>query len=140
MAQIRQLWLLTETSSESFSGTTSKLRLDIHFQGNRTLSVDVGDPEGDDFGCGKTGCQRIDISPSDAVDDTQIREICLRILDDHDAWLPKSIWIIAENVDGECGLLTADPSWHRWFDWDSRPGYSLSLSPQQKAAAACAGS
>ncbi len=135
MAQIRRLWLLTETSSESFSGTNSKLRLDIHVQGDRTFSVDVGDPKRDDFGCGKTGCQQIDVPTSDAIDDTQIREICLRILENHDAWLPKSIWIVSEDIDGECSPLTADPRWHRWFDWDSRPGYSLSLLQQQKVAA-----
>ena len=136
MAGIRRLWLFTETSSESFAGSNAKLRLDIQSQDGSIFSVDLGNSAGDSFARGKTSCQEVLLPQSNHVDDTQIREICLRILDGHDAWLPKSIWIISENVDGDRRLLTSDPNWHRWFDWESRPGYSLSLSQRQDVAAA----
>lgn len=136
MAQIKRLWLFTETSGESFAGTHGRLRLDIHLQGEGKTSVDIGDPARDDFAQGKTSCQHVILPQDTTVDDTQIREICLQILTGHDAWLPKSIWIICESVAGERSLLTADPDWHRWFDSESRPGYSLTLLPRPQLAQA----
>lgn len=136
MAEIRRLWLFTETSSESFAGSNAKLRLDIQSQDGSIFSVDLGHSAGDSFARGKTSCQEVLLPQSNHVDDTQIREICLRILDGHDAWLPKSIWIISESVDRDRALLAADPDWHRWFDPESRPGYSLSLLPRQEGAPA----
>jgi hypothetical protein len=70
------------------------------------------------------------LSEADNLDDTQIKEIRLRIHDAHDAWMPKSIWVLSENVAGEIKVLSANPDWNAWFDPESRPGYALHLLPQ----------
>ena len=67
---------------------------------------------------------------ADNLDDTQIKEIRLRIHAAHDAWMPKSICVVSENVDGGIKLLSADPDWNGWFDPESRPGYAVRLLAQ----------
>ena len=130
MARIKRLWLLTVTSTESFAGTTAEVHLEIVSRGGNRRWTDLGDPNRDDRKCGQTGCHELVLSDLEYLDDTQIEEIRLRIRGEHDAWLPKSIWILSENVGGGIKLLSADPDWHRWFDPQSRPGYALSLLPQ----------
>jgi len=70
------------------------------------------------------------LAEADNLDDKQIKEIRLRIHAAHDAWMPKSIWVVSENVDGEIKLLSANPDWNWWFDPESKPGYALRLLPQ----------
>ena len=130
MAKIKRLWLLTVTSTESFAGTHAQVRLEIVSRNGNRMWTDIGDPNQNDRECGQTGCHEVVLSEAEYVDDTQIHEIRLRIHDGHDAWLPKSIWIISENVEGGIKLLSADPDWNRWFDPESRPGYALRLLPQ----------
>ncbi|MFH1921880.1 MAG: PLAT/LH2 domain-containing protein [Planctomycetota bacterium] len=130
MAKIKRLWLLTVTSTESFAGTHAGVRLEIVSRNGNRMWADIGDPNQNDRECGQTGCHELVLSETEYVDDTQIQEIRLRINDGPDAWLPKSIWIISENVDGGTKLLSADPDWNRWFDPESRPGYALRLLPQ----------
>ena len=130
MARIKRLWLFTVTSTESFAGTRAKLRLEIISGNGDKAWDDVGDHRQDDRECGQTGCQELVLSEADNVDDTQIREIRLRIHDADDAWMPKSIWVVSENVDGDIRLLSANPNWNRWFDSESRPGYALRVLPQ----------
>ena len=132
MARIKRLWVLTVTSTESFAGTTGKIRLEIVSRDGNRMCADLGDPNGNDRECGQTGCHELILSESQFVDDAQIKEIHLRIRGEHDAWLPKSIWSLSENIDGGIKLLSADPDWHRWFDPESRPGYALSILPQRE--------
>ena len=130
MARIRRLWLLTVTATESYAGTHAQLRLKITSHNGEKVWDDLGDPRQNDRERGQTGCQELVLSEADNLDDTQIKEIRLRIHDAHDAWMPKSIWVLSENVDGEIKLLSANPDWNSWFDPESRPGYALHLLPQ----------
>jgi len=130
MARIKRLWVLTVTSTESFAGTTAEVHLEIVSRDGNRRWTDLGDPNRNDRECGQTGCHELVLSELEYLDDTQIEEIRLRIRGEHDAWLPKSIWVLSENVDGGIKLLSADPDWHRWFDPQSRPGYALSLLPR----------
>ena len=130
MARIKRLWLLTVTATESYAGTRAQLRLEIASHNGEKVWDDLGDPRQNDRERGKTGCQELVLSEADNLDDTQIKVIRLRIQDAHDAWMPKSIWVISENVVGGTTLLSADPDWNRWFDPESRPGYALRLLPQ----------
>ncbi len=94
MARIKRLWLLTVTSTGGFAGTHAKLRLEIISQNGEKVWDDLGDPRQNDRECGQTGCQELVLSEADNLDDTQIKEIRLRIHDAHDAWMPKSIWVM----------------------------------------------
>jgi len=130
MAKIKRLWLLTVTSTESFAGTRAQVRLEIVSRNGYRMWADIGDPNQNDRAGGQTGCHELVLSETEYLDDTHIQEIRLRIHDGPDAWLPKSIWVVSENVDGGITLLSADPDWNRWFDPESRPGYALRLLPQ----------
>ena len=127
MARIKRLWLFTVTSTESFAGTCGEVHLEMVSRNGYRMWVDIGDPNRNDRECGHTACHELALSDAEYVDDTRIQEIRLRISDQHDAWLPKSIWVLSKNVDGGIKLLSADPDWNRWFDPKSRPGYALSL-------------
>lgn len=127
MARIKRLWLFTVTSTESFAGTCGEVHLEMVSRNGYRMWVDIGDPNRNDRECGHTACHELALSDAEYVDDTRIQEIRLRIGDQHDAWLPKSIWVLSKNVDGGIKLLSADPDWNRWFDPKSRPGYALSL-------------
>ncbi len=129
MARIKRLWLFTVTSTQSFAGTQAPLRLKIISQDDRPFKADLGDPGQDDRECGQTGCHELVFSEEDGLDDTQINEVLLQIHDSDNAWMPKSIWVICENIDGDFKLLSANPDWHSWFDPESRPGYTLRLMP-----------
>ena len=130
MARIKRLWLLTVTATESFAGTHAPLRLEITSHNGERVWDDLGDPQQNDRECGQTGSQELVLSEADNLDDTQIKEIRLQIHDAHDAWKPKSIWVVSENVDGDIRLLSANPDWNSWFDAESRPGYALNLLPR----------
>ena len=130
MARIKRLWLLTVTATESYAGTNARLRLEIASHNGQKVWNGLGDLGQNDRERGQTGCQELVLSEADNLDDTQIEEIRLRIHDANDAWMPKSIWVVSENVDGGIKLLSANPDWHRWFDSESRPGYALRLLPQ----------
>jgi len=130
MARIKRLWLFTVTASESYAGTRAQLRLEIASHNGEKVWDDLGDPRQNDRELGQAGCQELVLSEADTLDDTRIKEIRLRIHDAHDAWMPKSIWVVSENVDGGVKLLSANPDWNRWFDPESRPGYALCLLPQ----------
>ncbi len=131
MARIKRLWVFTVTSTESFAGTNATLRLEIVSEGGDEVRSDLGDPRENDRKRGQAGCHELLLSEADHLDDTRIQEIRLRIHAMHNAWLPKSIWVISENVDGDIKLLSANPDWNRWFDPESRPGYALRLMPRQ---------
>ena len=130
MARIKRLWLYTVTSTKGFAGTRAKLRLEILSGNGDKAWDDVGAPRQNDRERGQTGCQELLLSEADDLHDTQIREIRLRIHDAYDAWMPKSIWIVSENVDEGIVLVSANPNWNRWFDPESRPGYALRVLPQ----------
>jgi hypothetical protein len=91
---------------------------------------DLGYPQQNDRECGQTGSQELVLSEADSLDDTQIKDILPQIHDAIDAWMPKSIWVMSENIDGGIKLLSAHPDWNSWFDPESRPGYALRLLPQ----------
>ena len=130
MARIKRLWLVTATSTESFAGTTADVHLEIVSRNGSRSWIDLGDPDRNGRECGQAACHELALSETEYIDDTQIKEIRLRICGEHSAWLPRSIWILSENVDGETKLLSANPDWNAWFDPESRPGYALSLLPQ----------
>ena len=130
MARIKRLWLVTVTSTESSAGTTAEVHLEIVSQDGNRKWTDLGDPNRNGRECGQTGCHELVLSELEYLDDTQIKDIRLRICGERDAWLPKSIWILSENVDRGIKLLSADPDWNQWFDPEFRPGYALSLLPQ----------
>jgi hypothetical protein len=130
MARIKRLWLLAVTATRSYAGTHAPLRLEIASHNGEKVWDDLGDPRQNDRERGQTGCQELVLSEADNLDDTRIKEIRLRIHDAHDAWMPKSIWVLSENVAGEIKVLSANPDWNSWFDPESRPGYALHLSPQ----------
>lgn len=130
MARIRRLWLFTVTSTQSFAGTRAPLRLEIVSEGGTPFRADLTDSAEGDRERGQTGCHELIVSEQDGLDDTQIKEILLQIHDSDNAWMPKSIWLICENVAGEVKLLSANPDWHSWFDTESRPGYTLRLIRQ----------
>ena len=130
MDRIKRLWLLAVTSTESFAGTHAKLRLEITSGNGDKVWDDVGDPRQKDRERGQTGCHELALSEADNIDDTQVKQIRLRIHEGYDAWLPKSIWVISENVEGSLRLLSANPDWSRWFDPEFTPGYALPLLPQ----------
>ena len=115
MARIKRLWLLTVTATKSYAGTHAPLRLEIASHNGEKVWDDLGDPQQNDRELEQTGCQELVLSEADNLDDKQIKEILLRIHDPHDAWMPKSIWVVSENVDGDIGLLSANPDWNWWF-------------------------
>ena len=125
MASIKRLWVVTVTSNESHAGTSAMLRLDIICSNGDRVSCDLRNPRGSDLECGQR--QRLDVSLSqgDNVDDAQIDQLHLRIHGTDDAWLPKSILVISENVDGGIVLLSVNSRWNRWFDAEFTPGYAL---------------
>ena len=127
MARIKRLWLFTVTSTESVVGTCSEAYLEMVLRNGYRMWVDIGDLNRNDRERGQTACHELALSDTAYVDDAQIQEVQLRISDQHDAWLPRSIWVLSKYVDGGIKLLSADPVWNHWFDPKSRPGYALNL-------------
>ena len=127
MARIKRVWLFTATSKESFAGTCGEVYLEMVLRNGYRMWVNVGDLNRSDRECGQTVCHELALSDAAYADDAQIEEIRLRISDQHDAWLPKSIWVLSKNVDGGVKLLSADPEWNQWFDPESKPGHALNL-------------
>jgi hypothetical protein len=104
--------------------------LEIVSEGGNSFKADLDNSNQDERERGQTGCHELKLSEEDGLDDTQLKEILLQIHDSDNAWMPESIWVIGENVDGDCKLLSAHPNWHSWFDPESRPGYTLRLIRQ----------
>ena len=127
MAKIKRLWLFTVTSKESVADTCGEVCLEMVLRNGYRTWVNIGHPNRNDRECGQTACHELALSDAAYVDDAQIQELQLRIGDQHDAWLPKSIWVLSKNVDGGIKLLSADPEWNQWFDSKSKPGYALNL-------------
>ena len=127
MARIKRLWLFTVTSKESVAGTCGEVRLEVVSRNGYRTWVNIGDPTRNDRKCGQTACHELALSDAEYVDDAQLQELRLRIGNQHDAWLPKSIWVLSKNVDGGIELLSADPEWNQWFDPKSMPGHALNL-------------
>ena len=130
MSRIKRLWLLTVTANGNFAGTRAQLRLEIVSHSGERVWDDLGDPQQNDHERGSTGCLELVLPEACNLDDTQIKEIRLRIHDGFDAWMPKSIWLMSENIDGGIKLLSANPDWNSWFDPESRPGYALRVLPE----------
>ena len=127
MARIKRLWLFTVTSTESFAGTCGEVYLEMVLRNGYRMWISIGDLNRHDRECGQTACHELALSDATYVDDAQIQELRLRIGDQHDVWLPKSIWVLSKNVDGGIKLLSADPEWNQWFKTKPRSGYTLSL-------------
>lgn len=130
MARIKRLWVFTVTSEESIAGTCGEVYLEMVLRSGYRMRVNIGDLNRNDRECGQTACHELALSDVVYVDDAQIQEIRLRIGDQHDAWLPTSIWVLSKNVDEGIKLLSADPEWNQWFEPRSSPGYALSLMCQ----------
>ena len=129
MAIIKRLWVFTVTANKDFACTSAKIQLGIITPNGRKVWDSLDTPWRNDRDRGQTDSYELVLSETDNVDDTQIQEIRMRIHDANDAWLPKSIWVLSENVDGEVKVLSANPDWNQWFATDSVPGYSLRLLP-----------
>ena len=125
MARIKRLWVVTVTSNESHAGTSAVLRLDIICSNGDRVSRDLRNPRGNDLARGQRQRLEVSLSQGDNIDDTQIDQLHLRIHGTDDVWLPKSILVISENVDGGIVLQSENPHWNRWFDPEFTPGYAL---------------
>ena len=130
MARIKHIWVLTVTSNEYHASTNATLRLDIICSNGDRVSHDLRALRGNELEGGKRSCLEMCLSESDIIDDTRIEQIRLRIHGTNDAWLPKSISVVSENVDRGMVLLSAHSHWNRWFDPEFTPGYALHLLPR----------
>ena len=127
MARIKRLWLFTVTAKESVADTCGEVFLEIVLRNGYRMWVNIGDLNRNDRECGQTACHELILSDAAYVDDARIQEIQLRIADQHEAWLPRSIWLVSKNVDGAIKLLSVDPEWNQWFHPKSTPGHALNL-------------
>jgi hypothetical protein len=131
MARIKRVWVFTVTSTASHAGTNAKLRLEITCRNGEKVSGELRHHRGNDLDGGQEGCLSMCLSEADGIDDTNIEQIQLRI-EGSDAWLPTSISVTSENVDGDIVLLSDNAHWDRWFDPEFTPGFALCLLPRSQ--------
>lgn len=127
MAMLRTLWVLHTTSTKDDAGTDEGFELVIHSQINPNAIVGTlrfPDLPPDERERGRTDEYRFDASDL-GVEMFGLDEdnFCIQILGE-DAWLPGSIWVIGQDVEGRRELLASVPSWPEdlWFSEDESEG------------------
>jgi hypothetical protein len=131
MAGIRRVWVFTVTSTASHAGTNARLQLEITCRNGEMVSGELRHHRGNDLDGGQEGSFSMCLSEADSIDDTNVEQIRLRI-EGTDAWLPRSISVTSENVDGGIVVLSDEPHWDRWFDPEFTPGFALRLLPRSQ--------
>jgi hypothetical protein len=131
MARIKRVWVFTVTSTASHAGTNAKLLLEITCRNGERVSGELRHHRENDLDGGQEGCLSLCLSEADRIDDKNIEQVRLRI-HGTDAWLPKSISVTSENVDGGITVLSDEPYWDRWFDPEFTPGFALRLLPRRQ--------
>jgi hypothetical protein len=127
MATLRYVWVIHTTSTAANAGTDEGFELIIRSQVNPQAIVGTRrypDLPHDERERGRTDQYRFDVRDL-GVDMFGLNEdnFCIRILGD-DAWLPASIWIIGQDVQGARRLLAGVPTWpdDLWFSTDASEG------------------
>lgn len=114
MTALRYLWVIHTTSADENAGTDEGFQLRILSQINPNAVVaefEFPDLQHDERERGRTDEYRFDVSELE-IDMVGLDEdnFCVEILGD-DAWLPHSIWIIGQDVEGTRQLLASVPEW-----------------------------
>jgi hypothetical protein len=127
MARLKYLWVILTTSTVDNADTEdgSELRVRSPINPNATLArMRFPDLPHDERERGQSDQYRFDMRPFD-VDMFGFRERHFSIITlGSDAWLPASVWIIGQDVEGTRELLASVPQWpnNRWFSRDSSEG------------------
>ncbi len=135
MANLDHFWLIHTTSTETDADTEDTFRLGLRFtQPNPQFEIwlDFPDKPYDQRERGRTDQYRFNIVESEtpiAMELLRARNFVIAT-DGSDMWLPDSLWIIGQNVNGDRRLVVGIPRWpsNLRFSRDSsegRPEHSL---------------
>ena len=126
MARLRFLWVIHTTADVDNADTDVAFDLVLYDVGQRKLGTfrfpDLPNP--DEKERARTDEYKFDVSNLN-VDMSDVKDNLLEIeiLGD-DSWLPSSIWVIGEDVEGHRALLVDLPNWLKslWWSTDDSVG------------------
>ena len=134
MARLSFLWVIVTTANAENADTDSRFQLNVRVPNVPGIATWIRQPfpdipSPDERERNATDQYRFDYrSRSPAIDMTFLdgSEIEIEILGD-DAWLPSSIWVIGEDVNGDRRLIAGRPTWptsvdNGWFSTDTSEG------------------
>ncbi len=116
MSQLSKIHLIHTTAGSSYSDTDGSISFRISVGGN-THTFPANDLPHDEREKRKTDHYKFDVLSLN-IDDGASINYDLKTTS-RDGWLPRSVYVIGQNVDGQCKLLAAKPSWSGWLDKDS---------------------
>jgi hypothetical protein len=128
MARLRFLWVIHTTANVADADTDGGFELAVH--GSPNAEVEIGSfpfpdlPNPDERERARTDEYRFNVHALN-VDMFNIdgNHLAIRALS-NDAWLPASIWVIGEDVQGRRELLVGLPNWPSslWWSTDTSEG------------------
>jgi hypothetical protein len=135
MATLRYLWVIHTTSTQENADTDAKFRLGLRaspfpIPEGTTLSLPFPDlPSSDEKERGVTEQYMFDLRPHELKINMALldpEDVTITIEED-DAWLPASIWVIGEDVHSTRRLIAGVPNWptsvnRGWFSKDHTEG------------------
>jgi hypothetical protein len=127
MANIQRLWVIVTTANVADADTENKFDLVIKAAPNPNFEArfhfpDLPNP--DERERARTDEYPFEVGTLNvSMDLVNGNTIAMEILG-NDAWLPSSIWVIGEDVDGTRKLLVGIPRWpaNRWWSTDTSEG------------------
>lgn len=130
MARLKYLWVIHTTSAADNADTEDTFSLQVRTPvNNQAVIAQLVFPDlpHDERERGRTDQYRFDMRPFN-VDMFGFREANFSIITGgSDAWLPASIWVIGQDVEGTRRLLASVPQWPSsgWFSRDDAEGRSM---------------
>jgi hypothetical protein len=127
MATLKYLWVIHTTSTSTDAGTDDGFELQVRSPINpQALIAQLRFPDlpHDERERGRTDEYRFDMREFN-VNMSGFREANFSIVTlGTNAWLPASIWVIGQDVEGTRRLLASVPRWpsNLWFSRDSSEG------------------
>jgi PLAT/LH2 domain len=127
MAKLRYLWVIHTTSTAADANTDDRFELQVRGTVNpQAIIAQLRFPDlpHNERERGRTDQYRFSMDTYD-VDMFGFDESSFSIITfGHNAWLPSSIWVIGQDVEGTRRLLASVPKWPKnlWFSTDSKEG------------------
>jgi hypothetical protein len=116
MPRLNTITVIHTTKNESDAGTDADFVLEIVKQGQDVLK-EFPDLPHDERERGRTDQYDFDVSGDDVDSSDPFFSISMRLVNSEDGWLPKSVFVFGQTVNGDNVVLGSHPEWNDgWFD------------------------
>ncbi|MGH9970006.1 MAG: hypothetical protein ACREBG_19730 [Pyrinomonadaceae bacterium] len=118
MARLRTLWVIHTTSAQGDANTDERFRMIIKDSSAQRTELVLPSLQHDERERGRTDEYVFNLEGGRFIEMETLRPADIGIeITGGNAWLPKSIWVIGQDVQGGRKLLAAQPSWPSdgWF-------------------------